>query len=118
MFARFEYRNRNSGAACAARAADAVYVGFKRRRNAEVDDVSDVFKINAAGCDVGCDDDFAVAGFRALHHAIAGILIKPPVQRLDGKPAGAQRFGHFVHFIAGTRKHNRKFRGLHVKNAP
>ena len=65
-----------------------------------------------------CDDHFNRSRLSALHHAVAGVLIEPPVERLNGKAAVSQRFRHLIDFVAGAGKDDRQFRAFNVQNAP
>jgi len=117
MFARLENGDGGAGAAGAARAADAVHVRLVGGGNAEVDDVRKVFKVDAAGGDVGRHDGVDLAGAGALHDAVAGRLVKTAVKGLDAEAAGAKRFREVVHLHAGAREDDGELGGLEVEDA-
>lgn len=56
VFARFKNGDCRTSAACTARSADAMHVGFIGRRDAEIDDVRQVFQIDAASGNIGGDN--------------------------------------------------------------
>ena len=63
--ARGDEGDRVAGAARAAGATDAVHVGLGVGRDVVVDDVADPLDVEAAGRDVGGDEDVELAGLRA-----------------------------------------------------
>ena len=62
MLARLDQGDRDALAAGPADPADAVDVGVRRRRHVVVDDVGEVVDVEAAGGDVGGDEQVGRAG--------------------------------------------------------
>ena len=56
MLLRCAERHRRAGRSCPACAADPMYIRFRFRGKVIVDDVGDVFNIQATSCDVGRDE--------------------------------------------------------------
>ena len=89
--ARLDERDRPPAAADAARAADAVHVDVRGRRDVEVDDVRDGRDVEAARRDVGRDEDLHPLVLEGDHHAVAPALGHVAVERLHVHPAIAER---------------------------
>ena len=62
--------------------ADAVDVGLRRRRHVVVDDVGELVDVEAAGGDVGGDEQVGGAGAQPAHDPVALLLVHAAVQRL------------------------------------
>ena len=69
VFARFKNGDCCTSAACTARSADAMHVGFIGRWDTEIDDVRQVFQIDAASGNVGGDNRINLAGSGITHNA-------------------------------------------------
>ena len=71
LLLRLDEGDRAARAPDAAGAADAVDVDVRRDRHVEVDDVRDGRDVEAAGGDVGGDEDRHAAALEREHHAVA-----------------------------------------------
>ena len=83
-------RDRAAALARAARAADAVHVDVGRVGDVVVHDVAHARDVEAAGRDVGGDEQPLAAGLEGDHHAVALALGHVAVQRLDAHAGVAQ----------------------------
>ena len=117
VFARFKNGDCRTSAACTARSADAMHVGFIGRRDAEIDDVRQVFQIDAASGNIGGDNRINLAGSGITHNAVTSWLIKAAVQRLDAVAADAKCFSKLIDFVAGAGEDDGKFGILKIENA-
>ena len=117
MLARLGERDRDALAAGAADAADAVHVGLGRGRHVVVDDVGERVDVQAAGGDVGRDEQVGVAGAQAAHHAVALLLGHAAVQRLGAVAAAVERLGELVDLVARAAEHERGGGLLDVQDA-
>ena len=77
-------------------AANAVHVVFRHFRQVVVDHVADAADINAAGGDVGRDQQLHLAGAQLGNGAVALILVQVAVQRRGRMPLCVQLFGQPV----------------------
>ena len=85
----------------AAGAADAVHVGLGVGRDVVVDDVADPLDVEAAGGDVGGDQDVELAGLELVDRALALGLGDVAVDRGGGEPPGAQLLGERLGLVLG-----------------
>ena len=72
-----------------------MHVGFGVVRNVVVDDVADARYVDAAGGDVGGDDDVQRTGFQLLDDAFAHLLVEVAVQRGGGVATSVELVGEF-----------------------
>ena len=98
--------------------ADAVHVGVGRRRHVVVDDVGQLVDVEAAGGDVGGDEQLGGAVAQAAHHPVAALLVHPAVQRLGPVAAAVERLGELVDLGARAAEDDRRGRRLDVEDAP
>ena len=117
VFARFKNGDCCTSAACTARSADAMHVGFIGRWDTEIDDVRQVFQIDAASGNVGGDNRINLAGSGITHNAVTSGLIKAAVQCLDAVAANAKCFSQLIDFVAGAGEDDGKLGILKIKNA-
>ena len=90
--------------------------GVGVRRHVEVDDVRDVLDVEAAGGDVGRDEDVERAVAEATHHPVAAFLGQPAVEGAGVVAAGAQRLGEVVDLAAGPGEDEGRGRVLDVED--
>ena len=100
--ARGDERDRVAAAAGPAGAADPVHVGLGVGRDVVVDDVADPLDVEAAGGDVGGDQDVELAGLELVDGALALGLGDVAVDRRGGEPAGAQLLGQRLGLVLGA----------------
>ena len=86
-------RDRDAGLARAAGAADAVQVGLLVLGALVVDDVRDVVDVDAAGGDVGGDEDVDLAVAERAQRLLAGALAEVAVDRAGGEAAVGELVG-------------------------
>ena len=94
-FARRDEQDGVAGTAGAAGAADTVHIGLGIVRNVVVDDVADARHVDAAGGNVGGNDDVQGAGLQLLDDAFAHLLVEVAVQGGGGIATGVQLVGQF-----------------------
>src|SRR5262245_12979490 len=80
----------------ATRPADAMHVDLGGGRHVEVHHVADVLDIEAAGGDVGRDEDIEGALAEATHDAVALLLGEAAMERRGVVATAAQRLGQVV----------------------
>ena len=85
-------RDRGAGAAGAAGAADAVDVIFGMMRHVEIEDVADFGNVEAAGGDIGGDQERCLALAELLERGRARRLVHVAVQRDGAEAVTHQRF--------------------------
>ena len=100
--ARGDERDRVAGAAGAAGAADAVHVGLGVGGDVVVDDVADPLDVEAAGGDVGGDEDVELAVAQLVDGALALRLDDVAVDRGGREPAGPQLLGELLGLLLGA----------------
>ena len=115
--ARLGERDRRALAPGPSDATDAVHVALGRRRHVVVDDVGERVDVEAAGGDVGGDEQFGGAVAEAGHHAVALALVHAAVQRLGAVAAPVHRLGELVDLGARAAEHERRLRRLDVEDA-
>ena len=74
--------------------------------------------VEAAGGDVGGDQQLGGAVAEAAHHAVALGLVHAAVQRLGAVAAAVHRLGELVDLGAGAAEDERRRRRLDVEDAP
>ena len=116
--ARLGERDRHALAPGPPDAADAVHVALGRRRHVVVDDVGERVDVEAAGGDVGGDQQLGRAVAQAAHHPVALGLVHAAVQRLGPVAAAVHRLGELVDLGARAAEHERRLRRLDVEDAP
>jgi hypothetical protein len=89
-------RNGSSRGASAGGAADAVDVAFRLVGNVIVDDMRNAVDVDAAGGNVGGDEDPRLAIAEGGEHALALRLRLVAVKRLCGDPRAAERAHQLV----------------------
>ena len=104
-------------AARAAGAADAVDVGLGVGRDVVVDDVADPLDVEAAGRDVGGDEDVELAGLELVDGALALHLRDVAVDRHRGVAAGAQLLGERLGLVLGADEDDHPLEVLHLEDA-
>ena len=110
-------RDRHALASGPPDAADPVDVAVGRRRDVVVDDVGERVDVEAAGSDVGGDQQFGGAVAQAPHHPIALVLIHPAVQCLGPVAAPVHGDRQLVDLAACAAEHDRRRRRLDVEDA-
>ena len=105
FFVQAHQADRFAACACAARSADAVHVVFRHIGNFVIHDMGQVFNVNAAGCDVGGDQDPNVAALESSQGLSASSLALVAMQchRLDA--VFGQVVGHIVRAKLGASEH-------------
>ena len=116
VLARLDERDRHALAAGPTGPPDPMDVGVGVRRHVEVDDVRDVLDVEAAGRDVGRDEDVERAVAEAAHHPVAAFLGQPAVERAGVVAAGAQRLGEVVDLAARPGEDEGRGRVLDVED--
>ena len=96
LLARRHEQDRVAGTACAAGAADAVDVGLGVVRDVVVDHVADALDVEAAGGDVGGDQDVDLAVAQGLDRALTLLLRDVAVDGGSLEAAGAQLVGEVL----------------------
>ncbi len=86
----------SAGGAHAGGASDAVDVDFGVFGDVVVDDVGDLVDVDAAGGEVGGDEDVDFAGFEAAHDAFAFVLHEVAVDGGGGDAVAFEAFGDFI----------------------
>ncbi len=89
-------RNGEAGLACARRAADAVHIGLRHVRQLVVHHVADRVDGDAAGGDVGRDQDAGCAALEVVERADALVLALVAVDRLGPDAGGVEVLRHAV----------------------
>ena len=117
MLARLGQRDRRAAAPRPAGAADAVQVRLGRRRHVVVDDVREVLDVEAAGGDVGRDQQVGLLRAEQAHDAVALALHHAAVQRLAAVAVRVEGFDQRLDFHPGAAEHQRGDRILHVEDA-
>ena len=100
--ARGDERDRVAAAAGPAGAADAVHVGLGVGRDVVVDDVADPVDVEAAGRDVGGDQDVELALLELVDRLLALGLHDVAVDRRRGEAAGPQLLGQRLGLVLGA----------------
>ena len=100
--ARGDERDRVAAAAGPAGAADAVHVGLGVGGDVVVDDVADPLDVEAAGGDVGGDEDVELAGLELVDGPLALRLRHVAVDRGGGEAAGPQLLGQRLGLVLGA----------------
>ena len=105
FFVQAHQADRFAACACAARSADAVHVVFRHIGNFVIHDMGQVFNVNAAGCDIGGDQDPNVAALESSQGLSASSLALVAMQchRLDA--VFGQVVGHIVRAKLGASEH-------------
>ena len=98
-------RDRYALGAGARGAADAVDVAFRNVRQIVIDHVADAVHVDAAGGDVGGDQDAQGPGTEVGEHALALVLRLVAVDRLGGVSGVLQAAHHLVGAVLGAREH-------------
>src|SRR5207244_7050158 len=80
------------------------------------DDVGEVLDVEAAGGDVGGDEQVGGAGAQPSHHPVALLLVHAAVQRFGAVAAAVQRLGELVDLDARATEHDRRGGRLHVED--
>ena len=101
----------------AAGATDAVDVGLGVGGDVVVDDVADPLDVEAAGRDVGGDEDVELAGLELVDGALALHLRDVTVDRHRGVAAGAQLLGQGLGLVLGADEDDHAFEVLHLEDA-
>ena len=109
--------DRHAGAARTAGAANAVHVRLGGARHVVVHHMRHMRDVEAAGRDVGRDQQFGRVCAEPLHHAVALLLRESAMQRLGVEAATVHRLGEFIDLGARTAKDDRGLRLFHVKDA-
>src|SRR5205814_8529458 len=104
-------------AAGARGAADAVDVRVRVPGDVVVDDVGDVLDVEAAGGDIGGDQQVSLPLAEAAHHPVPLRLAHLPVQRFRQVAARAQRLAQLVDLPARAAEDDRRAGRLHVQDA-
>ena len=120
-----------AGTAGAAGAADAVHVGFGIVRNVVVNNVADTRHVDAAGGNVGGDDDVQRAGFQLFDDAFAHLLVQVAIQcsgsiatgielvsELDGGGLGAHEDDGCVEVVLDFEDSGQRVELVHAGNLP
>ena len=107
MLLRCAERDRDSGRPGPAGATDAMDIRFRFRGKVVVDDVGDVFDIQAASRDVGCDEHGRLPGLKLSQRSGPCALALVAVQRRGGHAGLHELFDHLVRPVLGARKHQR-----------
>ena len=115
--ARRHERDRVAAAAGAAGAADAVHVGLGVGRDVVVDDVADPLDVEAAGGDVGGDEDVELAGLELVDGALALRLGDVAVDRRRGEAAGPQLLGERLGLVLGADEDDHPLEVLDLEDA-
>ena len=100
--ARGDEEDRLAAAARAAGAADAVDVGLGVVRDVEVQHVADAVDVQAAGGDIGGDQDVQLAVLELIDGALALVLRDVAVDGGRGETAGAQLLGDLLGLVLGA----------------
>ena len=119
---RWRSRGRDEGdrvaaAARAAGAADAVHVGLGVGGDVVVDDVADPLDVEAAGRDVGGDEDVELAGLELVDGALALHLRDVAVDGHRGVAAGAQLLGERLGLVLGADEDDHALEVLDLEDA-
>ena len=101
----------------ATRAADAVDVRLGVVRDVVVDDVADTRHVEAAGGDVGRDEDVGTPVLERLDGALAEILGDVAVDRGGGEATCAQPLGEFLRRRLGPDEHDHRVEVLDLEDA-
>ena len=88
--------DRDAGAAGTTSAAHPVNVGAFVIRALVVDDVGDILNVEAAGSDIGGDQNVGFAGAEVLQSALSRLLVEISVQRTGVETAIRELFGQTV----------------------
>ncbi len=105
-FARGDEQDRPACAACAARAADAMHVGFGVIGHVIVDDVADARDVDAARGHVGGHDDVEAAAFQAFDDLLAQALRHVAIQGGDSIATCLELVGQFNGGDFGTHEND------------
>ena len=117
MLTRLGQRNRDPFPAGTTGPTDTVHIRFRIGRHIKVHHVRDVLHIQAAGRDIGGDQQVGLLRAELRHHAVALILAQTTVQRIGTQTTCHQCFTQLVHFGARTAEHNGAGRLLDVQHA-
>ncbi len=98
--------------------SDAVDIGVGGRRDVVVDDVGELFDVEAAGCDIGGHQQVGGAGPEPAHDAVALLLGHATVQAFGPVAAAVEGVGERVDLVASPAEHDGGRRGLDVEDAP
>ena len=98
--------------------ADAVHVGLGGRRHVVVHDVAEQVDVEAAGGDVGGDEQVGAAVAHPAHDPVAALLVEAAVQRLGAVAAAVERLGELVDLVAGAAEDDGGGGRLDVEDAP
>ena len=115
--ARRHERDRVTAAARAAGAADAVHVGLGVGGDVVVDDVADPLDVEAAGGDVGGDQDVELARLQLVDRALALGLGDVAVDRGGGEAAGPQLLGQHLGLALGADEDDHALEVLDLEDA-
>ena len=97
-----------AGAACAAGAADAVHVAFRVVRDVVVEHVGDALNVEAAGGNVGGNQDVEAAVAKLVDGALTLLLRNVAVNRGGGEAAGTQFLSEFLGLVLGAHEHDHR----------
>ena len=97
--------------------ADAMHVGFRIVRRIVVHDVADALDVEAAGRDVGGDDDVHVAGLQPGDGAFALRLRDVAVERRRGEAARLELLRELHRGLLGAGEHQHAVEGLGLENS-
>ena len=101
----------------ATRTPDAVDVGLGVGGDVVVDDVADPLDVEAAGRDVGGDEDVELAGLELVDRALALHLGDVAVDRHRGVAAGAQLLGQRLGLVLGADEDDHPLEVLDLEDA-
>ena len=73
-----------------------------------VDDVGELFDIEATGGHVGGDEQVGGPAPKAPHHPVPLLLAHPTMQGLGAVAAAVERLGEAVHGLTGSAEHERR----------
>ena len=99
-------------------ATDAVDVALRGGRHVVVDDMGERVDVEAAGRDIGGDQQLGGAVAQATHHPVALHLVHAAVECLGAVPAPVHRHRELVDLAACAAEHDRGRRRLDVEDAP
>ena len=117
VLARLGERDGGAAAPGAPGPADAVDVRFGGGRHVVVDDVRQLFDVEAARRDVGGDEQVGLAVAEAAHHAVALPLLHAAVQRLGAVAVRVERLDERIDLEPRAAEHERRVGVLHVEDA-
>ena len=108
--------DRVTGTTCATGATDAVHVGLGVGGDVEIDDMTDPFDIEAAGCDIGRDQDVDLSVLELGDRALALDLPDVAVDRHCREPSRPQFLRQRLGLVLRPDEHDHPVKVLDLKN--